>query len=1140
MDPSREPTSPPEAPLPDDVHHAIVPVSRWTNLWLSFLSLFILATLVLGSIRHNLREVYRDNLSYWDSRMSNSAVERLSYATLWLKERRTDTMVVARNPVTVRVLAAAAHRSHVLEARPAAEHALERIARDNGFLGGAVADTECRIVAQASIPRKAMAGVAKACQLARHAVDFTLSVSGWEPSQLWLYLAYPVFGGGETSPSGPVPRRQLGVAVLVVEPWKALLPFLTVDSESQDATDTLVVWPYGSETIVFSPRLAMQGVQSMFRRPLSDRTLESLASRRDNVEFGEFVDYRGVRVFGAARYSDVADASVIRKVERKGALAEFRRRSILEWSAGALFVLLLGSMIVAQQRHIETRNLKEKVRQQQALLNLKRHVEVSEERFRELVESVEAIVWEDERATLQANFVSKGAERILGYSTDQWVQTPDFWPDHIHPEDRERAEAAERSVREKCASRVVEYRMFAADGRTVWFRDYMYAKPGPDGKAAQLRGIMVDITEIKATEEALRESRQLLQTTLYSLRDAVFIMNLEGGEIVECNPAAMEMFGYHREEMVGQGPRFLHVDAAALQEFRERLAAAVAEQGFLEQFEFQLRRKDGSVFPTSHTVTPLRDGRGKQTGWVSVVQDITDRKRAEEALRQSEQRYRDFISHSNEGVWRVEFEQPVPLDLAEEESLERILQYGYLAECNAAYVRSLGLSTPEELLGKRLGDLIPPGDLREETIESFRSAVRGGFQCRTVAFRTSDKKGNLKYLFRTETPMVENRRLVRVWGITRDLTELKLAEEQLRKSEERWRAVFENSAAGIALTDPAGTRFLSANAAFQKMLGYPEEELRALTFMDVTHEGDREANRRLLVELRGGRQSSYEMQKRYRRKDGSLIWAGIHVSMVPGTESIPRFLMAIVEDITERKRAQEELQYSFKQLRALTARLQGIREEERKSVAREIHDELGQALTAIKIDLASLMRQSPADEHQRRRAESILKLVDQTIQSVRRISTELRPGILDDLGLVAALEWAAEEFQARTGTRCRLDFPEDDIAIDQECATAMFRIFQETLTNVARHANASEMGVRLAKENGNLTLEVHDNGIGIDAEQLFGSQSLGILGMRERADLLGGELTIISAPENGTTVKVRIPVAHCALRSKAGDQGPHR
>jgi signal transduction histidine kinase len=155
-----------------------------------------------------------------------------------------------------------------------------------------------------------------------------------------------------------------------------------------------------------------------------------------------------------------------------------------------------------------------------------------------------------------------------------------------------------------------------------------------------------------------------------------------------------------------------------------------------------------------------------------------------------------------------------------------------------------------------------------------------------------------------------------------------------------------------------------------------------------------------------------------------------------------------------------------------------------------------------------------------------MQLADETIQSVRRISTELRPAVLDALGLVPAVEWAAEEFEARTGTRCRLDLPHDDVVIEQDAATALFRIFQETLTNVARHAAATEVNVRLAKEEGGLTLDVHDNGKGVNEEQLSAGRSLGILGMRERALVLGGELTITGAPGKGTTVRVHIPATH--------------
>jgi len=263
-----------------------------------------------------------------------------------------------------------------------------------------------------------------------------------------------------------------------------------------------------------------------------------------------------------------------------------------------------------------------------------------------------------------------------------------------------------------------------------------------------------------------------------------------------------------------------------------------------------------------------------------------------------------------------------------------------------------------------------------------------------------------------------------------------------------------------------------------------------------------------------------------RRKDGSLF----HASLVGVPVSVPGRQIAaysIYRDITRRKRAEEELQRSFRQLRELSARLQNVREEERARVAREIHDELGQALTAIKIDLASLLRAPRTDQQEElQKVESILRMVDQTILSVRRIATELRPGILDDLGLVAAVEWAAEEFEARTGTKCRLDLPEDDIVIDPERTTAIFRIFQETLTNITRHAEATEVDVRLAREDGNIVLEVRDNGRGIGEEELSTGRSLGILGMRERALLLGGELTISGTPGKGTIVKLRIPRVH--------------
>lgn len=228
----------------------------------------------------------------------------------------------------------------------------------------------------------------------------------------------------------------------------------------------------------------------------------------------------------------------------------------------------------------------------------------------------------------------------------------------------------------------------------------------------------------------------------------------------------------------------------------------------------------------------------------------------------------------------------------------------------------------------------------------------------------------------------------------------------------------------------------------------------------------------------------------------------------------------------ERKRAEDKLRRSLEQLRALSVYLQYVREDERIRISRQVHDELGQALTGLKMDLYWLANRLPKkfrSVHDKTKAMSAH--IDATIQTVRRIATELRPGILDDLGLVAAIEWQAQEFQKRTGIECVVNSDLKDTILDQDLNTAFFRIFQETLTNIIRHAQATRVEVHLQQEESTLILEVKDNGRGISEAELNDTRSIGVLGMRERAALLQGELQISGVPGQGTNVTVRIPLA---------------
>jgi signal transduction histidine kinase len=224
------------------------------------------------------------------------------------------------------------------------------------------------------------------------------------------------------------------------------------------------------------------------------------------------------------------------------------------------------------------------------------------------------------------------------------------------------------------------------------------------------------------------------------------------------------------------------------------------------------------------------------------------------------------------------------------------------------------------------------------------------------------------------------------------------------------------------------------------------------------------------------------------------------------------------------------------QLRALSAHVESAREEERTGIAREIHDVLGQALTAIKMDLAWLARRMAGDGAVERpplleKIEVMSQTTDEVIQQVRRISAELRPGVLDDLGLLAAIEWQAQEFELRTGTVCTVESDLAESAIGRDLATAAFRIFQEALTNVARHASAKQVDVRLVQDGGTLQLDVRDDGRGITAEELADPRSLGLLGMRERARRFGGVVTVAVGPQGGTVVSLRAPLGEGGGRS---------
>jgi PAS domain S-box-containing protein len=353
-----------------------------------------------------------------------------------------------------------------------------------------------------------------------------------------------------------------------------------------------------------------------------------------------------------------------------------------------------------------------------------------------------------------------------------------------------------------------------------------------------------------------------------------------------------------------------------------------------------------------------------------------------------------------------------------------------------------------------------------------------------------------------------------------DMSEsLNRRERALRESEERYKELAD-SIADVFFAMDKDLKYTYWNKASEELIGIAAKDAIGKSlyeiFPDISE--TRRAGRVYLDVLREKKPQSFTNEYHLGGKDFVF-----EISAYPSGTG----LSVYVKDITKRKQAEEELRRSQERLRNLADHLQSVREEERTNIAREIHDELGQALTGLKMDLSWLTKRIPEDQKPvLEKIQEMSNLTGTTLKIVQRISTELRPGLLDDLGLVAAIEWQAEEFQNKTGVECKLTVSAEDIVVDGKRASALFRIFQEALTNVARHAQATRVTVSLKEKDGNLDLIVRDNGKGITKEQISDPKSFGLIGIRERVHPWEGEVEISGKSSKGTMVRVRIPIRH--------------
>ncbi len=525
--------------------------------------------------------------------------------------------------------------------------------------------------------------------------------------------------------------------------------------------------------------------------------------------------------------------------------------------------------------------------------------------------------------------------------------------------------------------------------------------------------------------------------------------------------------------------------------------------GNASEYEMRLRRADGEYRCFLVRTVPLRDGQGNIVKWYGTSTDIEDRKRAEDALRASEERFAAFMDNLPGYAWMKDLQG----------------RYVYI---NQMVRRLSGFQS----LGKTDAQ-IWPADLAAEYRANDQQAIAAKKPLHTVEHYLHE--GKQRYMVGSKFPIFDKTGAVAlVGGAGVDITERIEAEEALRESEEKFRQLAENIQEVFWMTTPHLEEVLYVSPAYERVWGRSLESVRQRpqSFMDAIHSEDRE---RVVGILEGQRQQGFEVEYRIVRPDGSVRWIRDRGFPVKDQSGKVYRVAGIAEDITERRHAGDALRQLAEELQALSRRVVELQEAERRELARELHDRVGQSLTALNINLGilkGLVSSHYSAEAGSRLADSAA-LVKTTVRAIENVVSDLRPPMLEDFGLMAALHWYAKEFSLRTGLAVSVGGKEPSARIPADIEIALYRIVQEALNNVAKHARATTVAIALRRSGSEYEMSVTDDGVGFRAAGP-GVQSsrpgLGMVTMRERAQAVGGRFEVMALPGNGTRLTVRVPV----------------
>ena len=720
-------------------------------------------------------------------------------------------------------------------------------------------------------------------------------------------------------------------------------------------------------------------------------------------------------------------------------------------------------------------------------------------RYQTLTETSPVGVFHTDAAGL-TTYVNPRWCQISGMSSEKALGNG--WLQAVHPEDREQLALEWKAAAKEQRASTSDYRFIHPDGSIVWVLGQAVREKGIDDEVIGYVGTITDITDLKRAKQESDDAKQKVtsqerrfRALIENSNDGLTIL-AEDGTVEDISPSGEKIMGYSREELKGKtGKDLVYPDDELL--VKTTFQAVLAHPRQPITIEYRHLLPDGSCRWLVCTFKNLLQ-EPYLKGIVVNYHDITDKKNDELRLKKSEELYRRAEAMGRIGHWELDIKKN---EFSWSDELFRIVEVD----------KTTFAGNYEAWL-----ELVHPDD-KSASFKAHLASLKG--EKLDIVNRIITATGHTKYVHVLGAFVPgEDEELRYLSGTIQDITEEVIAKNQIINERNLSDSII-NSLPGVFYLYTEQGRFLRWNQNLEKVSHYSAEEIAGMHPLDFFDSEEKELLTQKIenVFVTG---EDY-VQAHFLRKDKTKIpyyFTGKAILYEGKT-----CLLGVGLDFSDKVAAQEKIKETTQQLRELAAHLQNIREEERIEIARDIHDDLGQQLTAVQIAIYRLNKQLNHDQALEKQLQAITDMIAHVTRSIRRISTQLRPAVLDDIGLVEAMKWQTEEFEKRFSIPVTAFFSDIPDNLQQDIAVTLFRIYQETLTNIVRHAAASHVEVRLTADHRHIGLEVQDDGRGFEEEKIGSKRTLGLLGMKERALVIGGEFEISSRPGKGTSIKILIP-----------------